>query len=1021
VSEDRGHPTADRRAGSSARDEGLLGRLVVALAALICFFFVTTLRDTALRLPLPPPIPAPPVPEEISVRDAALDVLVVDEAERPVAGASVRVFTIRDKKAYFAGDRDSDPGGWSRFPSLPRGETWVLAYGPGRTRASLKAVLEAGTREERLQLRQARALDVIVVDEAEQPVAGAEVEVITADPLPYLAITGADGAARVDRLGPPPYRARASKRGYDDTVRGGVVPGAAPLRLRLERLATLVVSVKGSDGQPAKGATVLAAGTGLWPARSTLTGDDGKATISGLHGGAYDLMARLGDERSPTDFAVPARRGEVKQVELTLEKGKRVVVTVTDGAGDDAAPIKNASVVLAEQGLSSFPLQGRTDDKGVVVLGPIGHEQATVSARAEGFVERTAVLVEADATEARVALLHGGVLLGDVVDDRGFPVAGASIEVIGVDDEGLPIDVSTTMTDFRDAHFELSMGGPRPLIPMGELGVMPGPIPDFPHGMGAVSNLPPGTGLGGTTEPGGDALPGAVAARGGDPWVTTRDGSFRAAPVPPGRVHALVRHPSYVETVSEVVTIRPGATATVHVVLRQGGWIEGRVVEEDKTPVAGARIELAATHGSLELVAYTADDGTFTFASAPEEVLLSVARASAPGEVVARGLLQVPDRDRREVEIVLPKARDTVTIHVADDRGYPVDRVEVRAVSLELGEPLRRTLFTTNDGDVELPNALGLPLRITMIRPGKAPKVSAVESAPKRLDFVLAEGVRARGEVTGRGGRDRIADAEVTVFTATGARHARTDDEGSYTLDDLAPGRVRITVSAAEHAPAEAVVQVEGDRDHPADLGKIDLSEAGEVEGLVVDGDDEPVAGARVGLRGVPTYLPLGPLPRGIVATDRAGRFKLGGLPEGKVTLEAYFSDLGRAAIEGVEVRAGRTTERVKITLDGEPSTKKEPKGAASVAVTLGEHRAGGGVTVLVVMVPPGSEGEVAGLEPGDELLAINGREVHSIEAARKRLTGPIGEDVLLSLRRDAGGGQVESWVARVRRERVRR
>jgi hypothetical protein len=999
----------------------LLGRLIVGLAALICFFFVTTLRDVALHLPLPAPIPAPPVPLEISERDAALEVQVVDEAERPVAGASVRVFTIRDKKAYFAGDRDSDAEGWSRFAALPRGETWVLAYGPGRSRASLKAVLEEGTRQERLQLRQARALDVIVVDEAEQPVAGAEVEITTADPLPSLAITAADGSARIDRLGAPPYRARVSKRGYDDTLRGGVVPGSTPLRLRLERLATLVVSVKGSDGQPAKGATVLAAGTGLWPARSTLTGDDGKATISGLHGGAYGLMARLGDERSPTDFAVPAKRGEVKQVELTLEKGKRVLVTVTDGAGDDAPPIKNASVVLAEQGLSSFPLQGRTNDKGQVELGPVGREQATVSARAEGFVERSAVLVEADKTEARVALLRGGVLLGDVVDDRGFPVAGASIEVIGVDDEGLPIDVSTTMIDFRDEHFEQSMGGPKPLIPMGELGVMPGPIPDFPHGMGEVSSLPPGTGLNGTVEPGGSALPGACASRGGEPWVSARDGAFRASPVPPGRVHALVRHPSYVETVSELVTIRPGGTATVHVVLRQGGWIEGRVLEEDKTPVAGARIELAATHGSLELVAYTADDGSFTFASAPDEVLLSVARASAPGEIVARGLLQVPDRDRREVEIILPRARDTVTIHVADDRGYPVDRVEVHAVSLELGEPLRRTLFTGNDGELELPNALGLPLRITLIRPGKAPKVSSVEAAPKKLDFVLSEGLHAHGEVTARDGRDRIAGAEVTVFTATGARHARTDDEGSYTLDDLAPGRVRVTVTAAEHAPAEAVLQVRGDRDHPADLGAIDLDEAGEVEGQVVDRDDQPVAGARVGKSGVPTYLPLGPLPRGIVATDREGRFKLGGLPAGKVTLEAYFTDLGRASIEGVEVRAGRTTERVKITLDGEPSAKKEPKGSASVALTLGEHREGKSVTVMVVMVPPGSEGEVAGIEPGDELLAVNGREVRSIEAARKRLTGPLGEDVLLSLRRDEGSGQVESWLARVRREKVRR
>src|SRR6185436_11766352 len=104
--------------------------------------------------------------------------------------------------------------------------------------------------------------------------------------------------------------------------------------------------------------------------------------------------------------------------------------------------------------------------------------------------------------------------------------------------------------------------------------------------------------------------------------------------IPPGRVHAIVRHPEYVEAVSESVTVKSGGEASVHVVLRQGGTIAGRVLEEDRTPVAGARIELAATRGSLERVTYAADDGTFTFASVPDEVLLSVARPEPPGDVV---------------------------------------------------------------------------------------------------------------------------------------------------------------------------------------------------------------------------------------------------------------------------------------------------------------------------------------------------------------------------------------------------
>src|SRR6185295_2798692 len=105
-----------------------------------------------------------------------------------------------------------------------------------------------------------------------------------------------------------------------------------------------------------------------WPARSTLTDAAGAARISGLHGGVYDLKARLGDLVSPTELAVGVKRGETKSVTLTLTVGKRVTVTVTDGDGEDAPPVKDAGVVLAEEGLSSFPLLGRTDAKGMVTL-----------------------------------------------------------------------------------------------------------------------------------------------------------------------------------------------------------------------------------------------------------------------------------------------------------------------------------------------------------------------------------------------------------------------------------------------------------------------------------------------------------------------------------------------------------------------------------------------------------------------------------------------------------------------------
>ncbi len=976
-------------------------RFFVWLGALVCLLFASSLRDIPFPLAIGMSIPAPMLPTSVGERDADLAVVVEGEDGKALAGSSVRVFAMRDGKAYFAGDRNADASGRAVFKGLPRGPVWILAYDGGKARSSSQAVLDAGLREVVVVLKPAKALDVVVVDDTDHPVEGASVEVTTGDPLPFGALTSKAGAARLDRLGAAPYRVRVTADGFDEASRSGIMPGPVPLRIKLERPGGLTITVVDSDDKPQAGATVLTAGSGLWPARSTTTGDDGTTHIFGLRGGVYDVKARLGEQVSKTELGVPVKKGERKDVKLVLGPGKKVRVTVTEGEADGAPRVPNADVVLVEEGLSSFPLQGRTGGDGSVELGPIAKDRASVSAKAQGFVGRT-VTLPAGEVALTVALRRGGVLAGDVVDDRGFPIAGASIEVIGVDEEGMPIDETSAMIDFRDTRFEVSLPGPRPLIPMGELGVMPGPIPDVPKEGAPIAGLSSD----------------GEKKKGGDPWVTRADGTFRCDPVPPGRVHAIVRHPSYVEAMSDLVTVRSGLETSIHVVLHQGGWIEGRVLEEDRTPVGGARVTIAATKGSLEKVAYTADDGTFTFASVPDEVLLGVSRPGTPGEVVAKMVLDVPERDRREVEILLPKQRDTVTIRITDDRGFPVERAEVRCLSLDLESPLRRTLFTNKDGEAELPDAVGLPLRLTTVRPGKAPRVDPFDVAPAKITIVMEEGVEGHGKVTGRDGRDKLEGVELTFFTEAGARRTKTDRDGEYVIKDLSPGRVRVTVAVAEYAPGEVALYVVPDRFHEADLGTVDLYESGEVEGEVVDARGDPISGARVGRDSVPTYLPMGPLPRGIVSTDREGAFKLTGIPEGRVVLEAYFSDLGRARVE-VDVRARRTTDRVRIVLDGSSPSARDPKGAGSLAVTLGETTDEEGVRRVVVrMVPAGSEAEVSGIEQGDEIHSINGHEVRTLEGARKLLTGPLGEDLVMVIQHDDEESETR---IRVRRERVRR
>jgi len=228
---------------------------------------------------------------------------------------------------------------------------------------------------------------------------------------------------------------------------------------------------------------------------------------------------------------------------------------------------------------------------------------------------------------------------------------------------------------------------------------------------------------------------------------------------------------------------------------------------------------------------------------------------------------------------------------------------------------------------------------------------------------------------------------------------------------------VRLLVHKSGYAPKEVRADITGDPDTPVDLGLIELEEGGTVEGEVLDEHEDPVAGAWVSPGRVPSYLPLGPLPLGMSATDRSGRFVLHDLEPGTVPIEAYAPGIGRNAANDIVVRAGETTSDVRIVLTRDEEQSKRPEGAGSLAVTLGERVVRGKPGIYVEHVPAGGEAERSGIEPGDQILAVNGAKVSSMEQARVKLTGPMSEDMVLLLSREPDW----RWLLRVSRERLRR
>ena len=943
-----------------------------------------------MELDAPPHLPPlPPAPDQ----DATLTATVRASASHAtIAGARVQILALVEGRAYLAGSGTTSQAGTVRLEHLPRGNVWLLADAPGMARGTSQLVLEAGPRSLVVELGPGHHLEVAVDDDRGAPVGGAEIEVAGADPLPVGARTGNNGKVAIDRLGDAPWIVTARAPGFEQAVQRSVRDGT--VRLTVRKLGAITVHVVDARDEPAPRAHVQIAGTELWPARVTDADEHGKVRIGSLGAGSYALRATQDEQASPIELGFLLERGEEKELTLHLAAGRMVGVRVVDGDGEGAPPVAGAHVSLAESGLSPFPLEASTDAAGGARLGPVAPGMASLGVSAPGFVAASRAVDSSERGPIVVGLVKAGTLEGRVVDARGFPVDGATIEVVGNDPLGGPIDDDPRTVSFRDSHFAASLGGPRPLIVSGERGVVPGPVPPIPQFFSSP-------------------IPTASPFPPEEPWVTRADGSFRIGPVSPGRVRALVRHPQFVEASSDIVTLAPGRGAHVDIVMHAGGSLEGRVEDRAGHGVAGVRVVVAAVRGSTSKSTRTSSDGTFAFSALPDTVTLT---ATAEDGGAARTTVTVAEGSTREVTLTLPEARLALGARVTDDRGYPVDAAQITVASLDPPSPLRVTAFTNAHGEASLPGARGLPLRVEVRAPGHATRIVSTDATLASLEVTLGVAASASGEVRAARGGDPIADAEVVLYTDVGVHRAHTDHNGSYNLPDLATGSARLRVRAHGYATSTRDVVVESLASHPTSFARTELAEEAVVAGVVVDGRGDPVPFARVARDQVPTYLAVGATPAGIVVTDAHGRFRLGELPEGSLTIEAYLPDLGRASADGVRTVAGRTTDGVKLVLGGGSGERSADPGASGgVAVTLGESD-GEPPAVVLVAVAERSEAERAGLLAGDEVLAVDGRAVHTIAEARARLSGPLSDDVVVLIRR----GEREESVG-VPREPVRR
>ncbi len=706
--------------------------------------------------------------------------------------------------------------------------------------------------------------------------------------------TAVDGSFTITSLAKGVYRVRVEGPGVVPAELRRVVAPATDVALvvaRLVRVAGVVVD----EGVAAARATVEISGTALAAPRMVVTGADGRFEVGDLPEGTLVVTAWRGARASPA--ATVARFGAGPWEEVTLALGPATLVTgrVVDertGAGVEGARV----TLLPEVGAARFAI---ADGQGEYSIEGVAPGSWSVEVEAPGYLPPEPRPLEAApgmTVKVDAVLIAGAVVAGRVVDGAGVPVTGARVELRGAT-AGRMVTLSAETLARRLSRGQPQAGSNGRLLPIGELGVLVGPIPYPPPPGARVATAPAGATPSGTP-PAAAKDPVAEAVRG---FVTDADGRFRIPGVPPGRFVATAVHPDFAEGGADVTVRAASAIDDLVITMRRGAVVAGTVVDSRGVQVLGADVSARVKRGTVALV-YTDSEGRYELRGLAGPVTL---RAAARGHAAVEAIVDIgAGDDGRTIkqDFRLGSAGGEIAGTVQDALRRPIAAAEViaqargghtsRAASDAFG---RFTVRGLPDG----------PVAVAVRHPDYAPTSLTARTGRDDLAVTLSPAGGIEGQV-----RDAQTGGPMLAFTLRargpdGAELTRSFEKGDFTLVPLVPGKWTVTVEARGYATRIVTYDVPAAREprHPSLAGvRIELRQGGTLAGIVYDEHGELVSGALV--------------QAGLVraTSDSTGRFRLTGVEPGDLTVRATHPQAGQGETT-VALRSGDEILTLEVKL----------------------------------------------------------------------------------------------------------
>jgi len=816
---------------------------------------------------------------------------------------------------------------------LPAGEEGVLAFaagspawipveiGEGRE-VSVPPAREEGARL-LVEVRRSQGAGRVAAAEGESPPAP-DVLLFLADPFLPLALTGEDGRAelRVPRAGSREILAlgpdgESAWVRLDDGGAGSPEPGAGPAPLRLSLRPPRVLAGRVASARAPNPGDVPLPGARVW-----LAGEPSRIAVSG-EGGSFSLAAprvwlRPGAEDLALDAVAPwhfPRRFPGREV-AAREEG---ATSVPNSPGRSGSPPEGTVLTL----LPAARISGVVVDEGG--RGVAGAEvRARPSRRDEPSSPRRGkaeVVGRGDGAGRFSLLLPAGEAHVLEAGHRGH--APARLEV--------PALAALTHRE----HVRLVLDQGRPAFGF----VLDGEEQPVP---GALVLLIPTAASVETRTILYDALEGLRAGREGPPYRarTDGDGRFEIPDLPPDRYVLLAEAPGFARAVIpglEVPAERDGPFPLGTVLLDGSLLLEGRVVDSDGHPIAGAQVQLSAPGSLYEFLldafehqaspprVASDEDGFFRIPNLRrgEPVQLAVTHA---GYLPVR--LPGVEAPLEEPLRVVLKAAAILSGRVVDDLGAPVADARLVLTAAdgeipglpELSRGESRWAISERDGTFRFESALVGRLGLKATAEGfQNRQLLPFELAPGQvregLEVVLSRGETLSGRVTDEIGNP-VVGASLTVVRAEEAdflgrfaspagsevRGGASEVDGTWRIGGLSAGEVTLRVRHQDYEELLRTLEI------PPGGDVLDLvlrPRAGyEVTGRVVGEDGGGVAGVRLLLHAATGSAAFAP-----AISEEDGSFQLEGVSPGAYLLWVEPPPGSPSGATGPEWAPGEPTE----------------------------------------------------------------------------------------------------------------